>query len=116
MARDATSLLRYNPNEPRDWRGRWGAGGSPAGNAAAAYLKSLTGKLAPRTLNDYDAADYQRTRLDPLRNDWSLDQWQAVQEYQDHSFTTNETARRHLEAERPADAKRADLISSAMRP
>lgn len=107
-------------DERRDWRGRWAKSGSAPAGKAHEYLVSLTGKVSLTRLDDYNTPEYEREKLDPIRERYTPAQAEAVRQYVDHSYEMNAHARgeeirwrRYPEA---ATAARVDALSSAMAP
>ena len=95
--------------EPRDWRGRWAHEGGAVASRAQEYIRSVTGKLHPHELGEYDTPAYKRDVLNPAFH-YTPEQAKAVHGYAEHYQEINDAARAGH------DHAGADAISSAMQP
>ena len=85
--------------------------GSEASEAAQKYIASVSGKLSPRELGDYDVGAYKRDELAPLFH-YTDAQERAIHDYTETKYTEINGALREGRDAGPD----VDVISSAMRP
>lgn len=101
--------------EHRDWRGRWAHEGSAPAGKAGEYIKSVTGHLHPRQLDQYDVGNYKRGTLNPAYQ-YTPEQRKAIRAYTGSAYADINEAARSGRDDGSSAAAAADELSSAMQP